>query len=64
MYELGLYHSDIKPANMMVKETNGVRLLQLIDVDTMSNEVRDNAGRTFLYTPGFINLENKITECV
>ena len=55
MYELGLYHSDIKPANMMVKETNGVRLLQLIDVDTMSNEVR-YAGTSFtrVYTPGIL----------
>ena len=58
MEQLGLYHNDIKPANMMVKEVGETRLLQLIDVDSMSDKIRKwgdpDAACTQWYSPAFI----------
>ena len=42
---------------MMVKEVDTNRFLYLIDVDTMSDIVRDSAAYTPKYSPGFISDE-------
>ena len=50
MLELGLYHNDIKLDNMMAKkeESDGdfTFKLYLIDVDTMSDEMRSKSDET------------------
>jgi len=64
--ELGLYHNDIKLDNMMAKkeESDGdiSFRLYLIDVDSMSDEMRSKSNETIpsctftdYFSPGYFN---------
>ncbi len=50
---LDLYHSDIKPENIML--TSGMKPnIHLIDLDNISFKPRDNCSTTNEYTPSLI----------
>jgi len=73
MLELGLYHNDIKLENMMAKkeESDGdfTFKLYLIDVDTMSDEMRSKSDDTIpsctftnYFSPGYYNTASENPE--
>ena len=67
MKQLGLYHNDIKPANLMVKEVGETRLLQLIDFESMSvkkRKLRKTGAVLTLFSPAFKTKDGKFEHLI